>query len=554
MKINNQILKRLFWIILVISISYFSFNSLLRSGYIPMHDDMQPIRLQQLDKCLKDGQIPCRWTPDLGYGYGYPLFIFYSPLAYYIMEIFHLIGFSLLTSIKIGFMLSFVFSALTMFLLGKTLWGNLGGLVSSAFYVYAPYRAADVYSRGAVGEFWALGFFPLILWSILNFIKNPFNKKNSFYISVSIFGLLITHNLSTIAFAPIAVVWTFILLFHYQKWKIFSRLFFSVLIGFLLSAFYTIPLIIEKPFVHIDTMTSGYFNYLAHFTSIKQLFFRGHWGFGSSELGPYDDLSFSIGPIHWLGVIITFILSIKSKIFSKDKFIKIVIFFFTFTFTASIFLTHPKSTFIWQRLTFLKYFQFPWRFLIISMLSSSILVAFPIFLIKNNKRLATFYTALMILIVIFFNGRFFRPSEYIKINDQQKLSGENLEYQITASIYDYLPIFAKTPPSAPAPNLPQIIKGSAQISNFSRGSNWQKGDLVVTEDSTIELPVFYYPGFKLWLNDQEIKIDYKNNLGLIIFNAPKGDYHFHLKLTRTPDRLIGDVLTIIGILILIIYV
>lgn len=554
MKTPSPLFKKYFWIILVVFISFFAFRSLLKSGYFPMYDDMQPIRLQQLDKCIKDGQIPCRWTPDLGYGYGYPLFIFYSPFVYYVMEIFHLVGFSILTSIKIGFLLNFVFSALTMFLLGKTLWGNLGGLVSSAFYIYAPFRATDVYSRGAIGEFWALGFFPLILWSIINFIQNPTKKRNSLYLSLSLAGLLLTHNLSSIAFAPVAITWTLVLLSFYKKWQIIPRLFLSVFIGALLSAFYTIPLIVEKPLVHLDSMTSGYFNYLAHFTSIRQLFFRGHWGFGSSELGPYDDASFSVGIIHFLSLIITIVLSLKNRIFSKNNFNKITILFFTFIFSSSIFLTHSRSSLIWQTFTFLKYFQFPWRFLTLSILSASILAGFPIFLLKNRRIRAIFYTIFFIFVVIYFNVGFFRPSEYINIDDQQKLSGKSLERQVTASIYDYLPIFAQAPPSTPAPNLPQIISGNAQIINYAKGTDWQKGGIVSSEKSTIQLPVFYYPGFKLWLNDQQTDISYSNNLGLITFNVQAGESQFYLKLTKTPDRIIGDILTIIGILILIFYV
>ncbi|MGI5826538.1 MAG: hypothetical protein ACOX50_03945, partial [Patescibacteria group bacterium] len=148
--------KTLIYFLLVVALSFFSFKSLLRPGYFPMHDDMQAMRVLQMDKCLKDGQIPCRWVPDMGYGYGYPQFLYYSPLPYYVMEGFHLAGLSVLDSVKAGFALSFVLSGLAMLVLGRSLWGELGGLVCAIFYVYAPYRASDAYSRGAVGEFWAL--------------------------------------------------------------------------------------------------------------------------------------------------------------------------------------------------------------------------------------------------------------------------------------------------------------------------------------------------------------------------------------------------------------
>ena len=65
----------LFFLILIVAIIP-TFYSLLKQDYYVMHDDTQMIRQLEFEKCLKDGQIPCRWTPDLGFGYGYPLFNF----------------------------------------------------------------------------------------------------------------------------------------------------------------------------------------------------------------------------------------------------------------------------------------------------------------------------------------------------------------------------------------------------------------------------------------------------------------------------------------------
>ena len=70
-----------FWPVLLLVLIIPTFSFLIKPGlYWNMHDDMQLVRQLEMDKCLKDGQIPCRWTPDLGYGYGYPLFNFYPPL------------------------------------------------------------------------------------------------------------------------------------------------------------------------------------------------------------------------------------------------------------------------------------------------------------------------------------------------------------------------------------------------------------------------------------------------------------------------------------------
>ena len=61
-----------------------AFALLFQRGYFSMHDDLQATRQLELNKCFVDGQVPCRWVPDLGYGFGYPLFNYYPSLPYLI--------------------------------------------------------------------------------------------------------------------------------------------------------------------------------------------------------------------------------------------------------------------------------------------------------------------------------------------------------------------------------------------------------------------------------------------------------------------------------------
>lgn len=76
--LNNR--SVVWWLLLLVTIP--SYISLLRSGFFPIHDDLPVVRQYAVEVCLRDGQIPCRWTEELGYGYGYPLMNFYPPLPY----------------------------------------------------------------------------------------------------------------------------------------------------------------------------------------------------------------------------------------------------------------------------------------------------------------------------------------------------------------------------------------------------------------------------------------------------------------------------------------
>src|SRR3989338_2039082 len=80
-------------ILLVLFFSILISLPLLKSGLYDMHDDQQVARLYLFDKSLRDGQLPVRWVDELGFGFGYPLFVFYPPFVYILLDIFHLFSF-----------------------------------------------------------------------------------------------------------------------------------------------------------------------------------------------------------------------------------------------------------------------------------------------------------------------------------------------------------------------------------------------------------------------------------------------------------------------------
>ena len=49
-------------------------------------------RVVALAAALQQGAIFPRWLPDLAFGYGFPLFVYYAPLAYYLTTLLHLLG------------------------------------------------------------------------------------------------------------------------------------------------------------------------------------------------------------------------------------------------------------------------------------------------------------------------------------------------------------------------------------------------------------------------------------------------------------------------------
>ena len=540
-------------LILLFLLSIPSFSALIRQGYFPMHDDMQAMRLLQIDKCVKDGQFPCRWVPDMGYGYGYPQFNYYAPFPYYIMESVHLLGFSYLDSVKASFIFSVFVGAIGMYILGKKLWGETGAFISTIIFIYAPYRALDMYVRGAVGEFWALSILPFIFWSSLKVIEE--DKKARFWLALFIAALLTSHNITTLVFIPVFLAWVLYLTFFALQNSTLSvksfvkEISFGFLWGFLISSFFIIPAYIEKSYVHVETLLQGYFNYKGHFASIGQLLFSTYWGFGSSETGSFDDLSLSIGILTWtIPVSSLFVLFLLKK----WKSLKLTLFLVSIGF-ISLFLIHPKSEIIWSNVTILHYLQFPWRFLVISVFTFSVAAGSLGKLFPGGLRKNIGIIGLIALVSLLLNASFFSPHRWIDITDKEKFSGVSWDRQLTISIFDYLPKSADRPPWQEAFKMPVFAEGEGRVIKGLKRTDMQVWELDVKSESLVRLPIYQFPGWEIKVNDKVKDYSFDNTLGLITFDLENGSHLVTAKLKNTLVRSLSNIFSVIGLILVPIY-
>lgn len=525
-------------IILLLILIIPAFAILLQKGYFSMHDDLQSMRQYQLDKCFSDLQIPCRWVPDMGYGYGYPLFNYYPSLPYLLGQPLRWLGLQYIDVVKIVGILGFIASGLFMYLLAKEFWGKIGGIVSAAFYIYAPYHSVDFYVRGAMNEFWALVFYPAIFWTTYKLIKGN-GVGYVPLVAISVAGLMLSHNPMLMIFTPIYLIWIIFWWWRFKSFKSFTSLSLSAIWALGLAAFFTLPVLFETKYVSVWTLTSGYFNYLAHFLDLKQIFFKINWGYGSSILGPDDTMSFALGYLHWIvpGIILICTPFIK-KLRDNYQLILISVFYILF----SLFMTHSKSTPIWQTIKSLEFLQFPWRFLTLSIFAASF-VSGAIALVLPRK-----FISLLLLVLLILNANYFRPRQwYPEMTDQEKFSGKSWQLLITSGIFDYLPIWAPLPPADPPKG--DIFLKNGSYKTLVKKSNLQKYSLDVSTDNTIvELQTYYFPGWKYWLDGVEVK-NYKLDplVGRPQFSVTSGHHELTARFTDTPIRLIGNLMSLISI-------
>lgn len=527
------------YLILVLVLSILISWPLFLPGYFSHHDDLQVMRIFEMRKCLEDLQIPCRWVPDMGYGNGYPLFNYYNPFAYYLGAMLSFV-LGYVMAAKALFLIAILLGGVSMFLLAKEIFdSNQAAILAAILYQFAPYKALDLYVRGALAESFALAIIPFCFFFAIKLLKHN-NRKYFLGLSIALAVLLTSHNIMTLFFVPLFLVFCLFWII-YEKSKNIWQFILSLILGFGLASFFIIPSYFEKDLVQIDNLVRLDLDFRAHFVTIGQLFWDRSWGYGASFPGPNDTISLQIGWPHWLVVILAAVWGVYSF---KNKISKLALLFFII-FLAATFMTHVRSAFIWEKVGILRFTQFPWRFLSVAAFTSSLLGAYLINVINNKYKI--YLVIFIAAITIILNWNYFKPQFfYPNIGDNEKLSGEEWELQQKAAILDYLPQSAVQPRES-APDEPILRSGQADIANFQNRSDWWRFDVKVDQDAKIEVPIFDFPNWQVSANGQPITYDHSNHLGRIAFNLEEGNYSIEGNFKNTLIRSAANTMTIVSL-------
>ncbi len=550
-----NLLNRLFPYILIIVISFLVFKPLLTPGFFPIHDDTQITRVFEMTKALADGMFPVRWSSDLGFGFGYPIFNFYAPFAYYIGGFINLLLQDALVSTKIMMILAIVLSGVSMFIFAKEFFGKVGGFISSLLYLFAPYNALNIYVRGDVAEFYAYAIAPLVFWGLYKVSKEK-DFKYILVTSVSFSLVIISHNLTAFMLTPFLIMFALFIIF--KKRKGIKRILVSFVLGLMLSAFYFIPALLEMNYTNVISQVGGGADFRDHFVCLSQLW-SSLWGFGGSTKGCVDGLSFMIGKTHivlstisLIAIVISFL--VKKTIFEKnDKENIVFILVFVFFSLFSIFLMLDLSKFVWELLKPMAFFQYPWRFLIITTFSVSFISGSLVWLLNKFIKGNYLITVGIILsaIILVLNVKFFTP-QYINSKTAKDYTDiEIINWNISNISSEYMPKgFSKPKQFSEVANINSVKGEDMEVILLEQKTNRIEFSVNSKKEQSIIYPLAYFPAWKGYINERPVNI-LENKKGIEV-KVPQGESQILLKYESTMVEKLANLLTLTGITSLII--
>lgn len=516
-----------------------------------------------------EGTFYPRWVHSINGGLGGPLFEFYSPLSYFLMDslnqlgIPHTIGWRILTALAL-------FAASTgMFGLGLALFKRADvALLSAAIFMYNAYLLRDLFERGSPQGF-TVALLPWLLWLLLRSAE----KLSPIRIALPAFcfaAMILLHNATALLLMPVIVIFVFYLLLGNRSLRLFSaeqpfkpsneipssqtlraprndmralEPIFAVVVGIALTAFYLIPYLAEIQFVQFDNpLTAAYALPAANPLRLEDILTVGRamdTGIGNNAIGEGGGL------LHSLALLLVIPVGLR---FSRSKhWAELFLIISNFLLViGALWLQTDSATWVWNAIPALDVFQFRWRLLAPLGFVSALTLGY--FFANLQMRWRGWIIGLLISAYLLLAFPFLYPNllfRYIQFSlrpslaDAQAFAINNNSPGLT-SFNEYLPRWRQSPITEYATNAISNLPNGARISNVLRPNGYLRAQIETPTPFTATLNVLYYPGWAAYMDGRAQNIVPTARVGLIALEVPSGTHTLELRYEGTLAQQVGD--------------
>ncbi|MBF0388189.1 MAG: hypothetical protein HQL20_10120 [Candidatus Omnitrophica bacterium] len=532
------------WMFGILALSILIGLPLFQGAMLNTHDSFLCLtRIACVKKAWLEGQLFPRWASDMIFGYGYPILNFYQPSFQYLAGLLSFFTKNIVEAQNLASFLVYFSSGITMFIFTASLWGRPAGFLAAAAYLFFPYHLTDLYIRGAYTELTAFALLPFILWSLKR-LADTLKTRYLLSLTCGITLLSLSHNITNMLFLPWLGLFSAILLLTRKESRLefFFKTGAAFVFGFGLASFFILPAILEQKYVQIDKITSGQYDFHQNFLALNQLT-KWIWHYTGPGQGPYSGVSFELGIVHLALLLLALVWAIKY--WQNSATPKHLLIFFLAMGLVSLFMTTSWSLPVWNQLPFLKFVQFPSRFLVLTGLALSVLIGFCTAGLKKNHTIALVTIGVILLAGI--NFAYCRPAS----TQNPALVNNTLDVRATppGENGEFLPVSFKQLRWPRSPNAADIWKGEGQIlAHHAITSIQHEFTITARTPVLVGLNTFYFPGWTVREQKQEIPLIKDSPYGLIFFTLPAGEHHLEVRFGNTPLRQLAALLSLASLL------
>ncbi len=523
-------------------------------------------RVRALREALRAGVLYPRWFPDFAFGYGHPIFNYYAPAFYYPPALLQLLGTDPIAAVRLCLAATYGLSGWAMFAMlqrfsvvpSRSAISAIGPLAGAIVYLAFPYRIYDYAIRGALPEFTAF-LWPPLLGMGLAMVADadwsaPHRSSHSLVglllLALAMAGLILTHNLTALmVVGALGVLALIVITSTARAFTKFAGLATGLALGVLLSAWYTVPALYETRWVGIGTDPTA-FGYLNHFSRFENLF---QW----SPLYQYSAAADPTVPLPgYVALIIT--LGLAALVVATAVRTRRLLVAGLLLSVLSIWLTTGSSSPIWHTMAgVMGKLQFPWRWQTMTGFALALVVCGLIDALQERFRrpLWTGITAAAMIVAAAgatFGAVDYKTAEYAgsDLTKEQMWAFDAKFGQIGATwTGEFLPRWVVEErwaigrePTTPQAREPAIDVSVLPLERGYLASAYQTDG----QAATLRLHQFYFPGWQTTIDDVSTPTYPSGDLGLLAVDVPPGEHRVQVAWVATPATWVGQALSAVG--------
>ncbi len=502
---NHKIKINKIALLFILLMSIFVSLPLLSSQLDITYDDgIQHIcRLMGTYKSIEEGQSFPVIMSAFCNGFGYSWNLFYSPFTAFAPLLFKWIGFSFAGCIKLFMFVVTFFTGLSMYQCVKEISKNSKiAIVAAMLYIVAPYRLTDMYIRYALAELTSFVFLPWIFLGLYRILYQK--KKKDFLLAIGTIGLILTHTVITMYTAIFCFIYVLLHIKRLKNKNVLKQLIVNLVFAVVITSFFWMPLLETKQSAEYEVFQPGRMErtevLVAYKLDITDLLFTK----------PDGGMIYEIGFLSLIGLALTPIAIKKMRKNKKQMaFLYKTYIFMLIAGIISVIMT--LKIFPFEHLpSILKMLQFSFRMLEFSSFFFGVVVAINLGMAIRDfsiKDVGVLGVVLMILTSFFSTHlRYLEDFDENVLWPAVPLTAETGRVHAGMASMEYLPskAFQNRSYIEERDQRVKVLQGSAQIENEQKeNTNLNFEIQYVVEESLLELPYIYYPGYQVILQKED---------------------------------------------------
>jgi hypothetical protein len=488
---------------------------------------------------LQRGRLYPRWCPDFYGGYGSPFFLFYAPLVYAAAGGLAAFVTGPIAALKVVIAAASVLAGVGVYALVHVETRRpAAALVAAAAYLAAPYRICDLYVRGDLAEYTALGLLPLAiaLYRAAALSVTPRRAAVRAGGAALCHALLIlSHTLLGLwgtAVITLVLVATAVQLVRRRSGRRLLVLAAAFTSALALSAVYTVPAFVYRPLVRIDAMVTGSYDPSDNWLRLPALLARG---------------TYQVAPLLLLAAgLVALALVRERRGLAPAGWLALAV-----GLTA---LTLPVASGLWGHpaLPLLRFIQFPWRLLGPASLAAAVAagLAFDRVITPGRTWWSAVAPALSVALVAWLGWPCARPHLQPATNIARDPESIRSALVSTTGVDEYLPRAVAGVPAGVAGPLVRGLRDARLEEGQSAGDQHLLSIETSAPGAVVALALHDFPGWRLATRSGPAPALLAATGGLLEARmGPAGRYELSLVFGPTPLVLGAELMSLLALVL-----